>query len=224
MKKLIIITGASSGLGEAISEHYLREEECKIISISRRVSKKQEQLSTDKFQFISQDLSGQLKKQTLSALEENINNYDEIIFFNNAGTIEPLSEFKNSSKKLIHNALMININTPIELIHFLLSYSELKKMKFINISSGAYKQSIENWSIYSSCKAFTFRFFEILKAEFSTQNQISFISIDPGVIDTNIQDTIRERSFPMGEYFRSLKSNNQLRSATEAAAFVINQI
>lgn len=222
---IFIITGANRGLGNSLTTLLARRENTSIISISREITDAQKlQILSGKFFFIKQDLSKKIRSNTLSRLSKIITNNRRIVFINNAFTIEPIDKISNLNYAEIERALKINIYSPIVLIKYLVEEFSDFEIDFINISSGAAHKSISNWSIYSSSKAFIHRFFEILKEENKDNKKFRFYSIDPGIIDTDMQKKIRSSDFPLRHVFVNAEKEGKLSSPIDVAKIVLNVI
>lgn len=225
MKEIAIITGANRGLGEELSNLFLERKEALVISISRKVTPIQETyLKSNKFIFIQQDLSTSLNYNTLNKLFTVINSEAKILFFNNAATILPVKEFKHFTDKEINNSLSINISCPVLLIKFILSNFRDNTIDFVNISSGAANKSISHWSLYSSAKAFFNHLFSILKEEHKDNPKLRFHTLEPGLIDTEMQAQIRSTEFPQQVFFAEAKEKGKLLSSKEVAQRILKSI
>ena len=75
--------------------------------------------------------------------------------------------------------------------------------------------------LYCSSKAFIKIFFEVTEKE---NSHYTFHNINPGVIDTKMQKTIRDSSFPDSKRFINMYSDGKLKSANEAALEIFNII
>jgi benzil reductase ((S)-benzoin forming) len=67
-------------------------------------------------------------------------------------------------------------------------------------------------------------FFRILEEENKGNSTLSLYSIDPGVLDTGMQENIRDNVFPNQSYFKSLKEENKLIRPEDAALRIFNEI
>jgi NAD(P)-dependent dehydrogenase (short-subunit alcohol dehydrogenase family) len=92
----------------------------------------------------------------------------------------------------------------------------------MHISSGAAHKSIAGWGAYCVSKAALYRMWACLKEELQA-HQIDIASVRPGVVDTEMQNTIRQATHPafvQRPYFENLKATNQLISAEEVAHYI----
>lgn len=220
MKKIFIITGANRGLGEAFVDVLLKNENNFIISISRIRSEGQKKYSSENFYFLETDLSQYGLDQKLLILKEIISNED-ICFINNASVINPIKRVGEFEESEIDTMISVNIKSSMLITNYLLNDFRNNKLSFVNISSGAANRAISNWSLYCSSKAFVKMFFEVAELE---NSQHFFMNIDPGVMDTNMQKTIRDIDFPNVEDFIKFKDEGKLKSPNSVAIEILNKL
>tara|TARA_B100001059_G_scaffold130442_1_gene130420 strand:- start:226 stop:900 length:675 start_codon:yes stop_codon:yes gene_type:complete len=220
MKKTIIITGANRGLGEAFVDILIKDEDCRIISISRRLSDKQKAYSSKQFSFVEIDLAVNLISEKIIALNDLIGN-EPIYFFNNASIIKPILKIEDLDEKAINKTISVNIKSTILITKYLLKNFNINQLTFVNISSGAANRPISNWSLYCSSKAYIKMFFKTAESEYK---QHRFFNIDPGGIDTGMQKSLRTNDFPDVEKFKDLQKEGQLRAAIDVAEEILQTI
>ncbi|MDB4290195.1 SDR family NAD(P)-dependent oxidoreductase, partial [Flavobacteriaceae bacterium] len=100
-----------------------------------------------------------------------------------------------------------------------------KRVRIINISSGAAKRPILGWSIYCSTKSANEMFFNTLKLQEENNKNIEVHNLDPGVMDTDMQKNIRSKSeneMPNVELFKEYHKTEQLKSAQEVALDIVS--
>jgi 3-oxoacyl-[acyl-carrier protein] reductase len=150
--KVIIITGASSGLGLEITKN-LSKYDTKIIVCSRSISKLKKNFSKKKNIFF--------KKVNLANLNEikkfiafAVKNFKKIdILINNAGISENI-EIEKLDYKSLQKIFKINLFAPFVFVKYLIPV--MKKNNFgriINISSGGSVNCAPGYSAYSASKA-----------------------------------------------------------------------
>lgn len=220
MKKTIIITGANRGLGKAFVDVLMKIDDCFIISMSRSANKDQLEYSSKKFQFIKTDLSQDDIQNSMEVLKNNISN-EAVYFINNASIIEPILKIEDLDEKSINKTLVVNVKSTMLITQFLLKNYPTNQLTFVNISSGAANRAISNWSLYCSSKACIEMFFKVAESEYK---QHHFFNIDPGVMDTNMQKSLRESNFPDVENFRDLQKEGKLKSPIDVAKDILKSI
>ena len=220
MKKVFIITGANRGLGKAFADLLIKNEDHFVISISRSVSDKQKNETPANFYFLEADLADNSIGEKIIALKDLVGNQD-IYFINNASVIEPITKIEYLSEDNMDKAISVNIKSTMLIMQYLISHFNNNKLSFVNISSGAADRAINNWSLYCSSKAFIKMFFNVAESEYK---QHRFFNIDPGVMDTNMQKSIRNSDFPDVSDFQNLEKEGKLKSTKAVALEILNTI
>lgn len=223
--KHYFITGTSRGIGKSLAETLLEDENNKVTGISRTGTIKHKN-----YNHITTDLSN--LDDTESIFFPDIENSDEIVLINNSGVISEIKRIGKIKNKDIINDYNVNIVSPSILINnFIKKYQKYNNIRTIlNVSSGAGRHTIDAWSVYCASKSALDMFSENVKLEqsfYPKENRIAIFSVAPGVIDTKLQDKIRESSkddFSELEKFVSLKKNNELASPEETAKLLLQII
>lgn len=220
MKKTFIITGANRGLGKAFVDVLIKNENHFIISISRSQSEDQKNYASTNFYFLKADLSESTLGKKINILKELITNQD-IYFINNASIIEPICKIENLDEAAIDKTISVNIKSTMLITKYLLHHYNNHILTFVNISSGAASRAISNWSLYCASKAFIKMFFSVAESEY---NQHRFFNINPGVMDTNMQRSIRETNFPDASNFKKLQEEGKLKLPNDVALEILNTV
>ncbi|MDX1721240.1 MAG: SDR family oxidoreductase [Salegentibacter mishustinae] len=193
--KTIIITGASSGIGEATAKK-LSQEGANVVLSARR----EDRLNSLKDEIVKNggmalvvpaDVTNKedFKKVVSSTLEE-FGSIDGII--NNAGLM-PLSYVKNLHTDEWDKMIDVNIKGVTNGISAVLpTMMEQKSGNIINISSSAAHKYYPGGAVYCATKAAVKMFTEGLRAELAPHYGINVTSIDPGFVSTELTDTITD--------------------------------
>ena len=204
MQKAAFITGTSKGIGKAIAELLLANNYL-VFGFSRNNNIKHKN-----FTFIKIDLSNldQVQKLQLPKVQS-----EEIILVNNAATIGEISPLHLKAENAIINEYNLNSITPTLLCkHFIQTYPTEKKL-ILNISSGAANKAIASWSTYCATKSALDSLTAVIDEE--KHQNLKILSISPGVVDTNMQEEIRNadpKKFPLHQNFVDYYANNELIS------------
>lgn len=220
MKRIFIITGANRGLGHALADVLIQREDHFIISLSRSQSEVQSGYKKDGFYWLKVDLAENSLEEKLEELKHFITT-QEVCFINNASIIEPISSIANLQENDIDKVIAVNIKAPMLIVKHLLKYYVNNKLTFVNISTGAAHRPIHNWSLYCATKASAKMFFDVAQHEYE---QHRFFSIDPGVMDTSMQERIRENDFPDAENFRIIHREGKLKLPSDVAVDIVNTL
>lgn len=214
-----IITGASKGIGLALSEQ-LAKKGHQVYGIAR--SFPDGWPGTKSFEF---DL---LQTPEIPELIANIfgfipNDCKIITLINNAGTISPIGFAGSNQADEISNSIALNLTAPMVTAGaFITQAADFPSQKrIVNISSGAGRKAYEGWSAYCAGKAGLDHFSLCIEKEYK---DIKTMSIAPGIIDTDMQGKIRESSetdFPMIENFKAYKEQGMLSTPEQTAEQLI---
>ena len=204
---IFFITGTSSGIGEAIAELLLENNNNIVIGISRSRT-----IQHDRYQHHYVDLSQPWPDKIFKSTSFNAN---KIVLINNAGSIGPLKPLSSFEKEEISENYFLNISAPSILCNQFISCFEKSKSEriILNISSGAGKYPIHSWSTYCASKAALDMLSQVLKLEYP---EFKIYSVAPGIVDTAMQEEIREADktdFPEVDRFISYKQDGELASA-----------
>jgi benzil reductase ((S)-benzoin forming) len=134
----------------------------------------------------------------------------------------PFSDIDNEDIKKVINC---NVVSPMIIINALLKKYKDKKIKIVNISSGLAHRAMSGFSLYCSTKAAMAMFCEVIKLDCPN---IEIINIDPGVMDTKMQQIIRNAIGKIKDkdmsIFKNYKENKILQTPQEVAKKIIDII
>ncbi|MEP5611115.1 MAG: SDR family NAD(P)-dependent oxidoreductase [Cyclobacteriaceae bacterium] len=217
--KLVIITGTNKGLGMHLLIELLAINHLKILCLSR---KKIELYEHPSIIYYPIDFA---EPNDFSFLENLITDYSEVLFINNAGTIEPIALVGSLLQEDVKSAISVNLTSPILIINEILRISSNKKVTIVNITSGAASRIIVGWSVYSIGKLGLKSFLSHLSAQ--CEENVNVLNIDPGTVDTGMQEAIQRASvskFPDVQKFRDFKKKNMLREPKVVAREIIGSL
>lgn len=208
---LYYITGASSGIGKAMVDLLLENQDNSVVGISRSCT-----IVHPRYKHLSLDLSAPWDQMVF---ERPKYEPQKVVLINNAGSIGPIKPLHQHSEEDITSNYYLNVIAPVILSkQFMGVFSELKsECVVLNISSGAGKHPIHSWSTYCSSKAALDML--SLTADLEHPN-VKFYSVAPGIVDTPMQKEIRQAekaNFPEVERFIDYKQNGDLSSSEEVA-------
>lgn len=189
MKKIAIITGASSGIGEKISVD-LSEQGFKCILLGRDENrlKKIHRKCEDSNYLILDLSSNKCIESTTQKIKDLIcSETYQLVLVNNAGIVER-SSFVDTKMTSWAHQFQVNFFGPVEFTHSLISLLKLQRSaQIINISSTLGIKPIANTSAYSATKAAMNNWTQSLALELAPFN-IAVNAICPGIIETPLQD------------------------------------
>ena len=189
MNEYIVVTGASSGIGEEYAKQ-LAKKNNNLILIDK---------DTEKLEDIQRKLNNhQINIKIISKDLSNINNIHEICnelskinvygLINCAGLDNPVT-FSKSDYRISENMINVYIMASTLLTRAVISNMMFKKKGFvINVSSlAAFINSKENNTIYSATKMYLISFSKKLKKEVKETN-IKVQALCPGMVKTNFRN------------------------------------
>lgn len=193
--KVIIITGASSGIGEATALK-LSKEGAKVVLSARRKDKLNE------LKKIIENLDGQAlvviadvtKKSDLERLvAKTLEAYGTVnAIINNAGLM-PLSYVTKLKTDEWEKMVDVNIKGVLNGVAAVLpTLIKNRQGHIINISSTAAYRYFPGGAVYCATKAAVKMFSEGLRQELAPKYNIRVTSIEPGAVATNLMDTITD--------------------------------
>ncbi len=195
--KVVLITGASSGIGYSTAIT-LSKAGASIVVGARRTEKLNELRKTienEKGKIVTTSLDVTKKEECKSFAELALKEYGKIdILINNAGLM-PLSFVKNL--KLDEWDRMIDVNIKGVLHATAAVLPEMLSNKsghIVNISSVAGRIVFPAGSVYCATKYAITAFSEELRQERSQRSNIRVTCIEPGVVATELTNTITDES------------------------------
>jgi len=217
--KTALITGASSGLGEAYALA-LADKGAKVILVARRADRLRE--LSDRINakhgiyastVIPMDLSSRDAASTLAKVIQGRGTQVDILV-NNAGFGSTINFIDENSTSIV-NELTVNINTLVQLTRFFLpGMVERKDGVVINIASTAAFQSLPYMAVYGATKAFVLSFTEALWGETRKQG-VKVLAVCPGPTQTEFFDA-GGSSPALGRFIR--KSDDVIETTFRALA------
>jgi len=226
--KCFIVTGASKGLGEAIIRKLLkpghtvigisRHKNAKLIADAAEAGVKLDYIefdlaNTEHLEAVNARIFGKIQKSELTGL----------YLINNAGTIEPIGPIHKSTGESIDRNVKINLTAPMILTANFMKWSQSLAIdkRILNISTGAARKPYTGWSAYCAAKAGLDHFTRcVAEEQKELEHGVRISSVRPGVIDTDMQATIRaskEEDFKDVQRFIAYKESGELLSPESVA-------
>ncbi len=229
-----MITGPTRGLGRELfllaHQHgfpviAIGRDLGRIVDISSPQSSKIALIDFDLSKVVFADDERRLRTLLTAALDDLLP--DRLVFISNAGVIEPIGQVGSFSHGSLTMATALNIVAPMLISNAMLSWMSSHKCSamIINLTSGAANRPIAGWAAYCSTKSGAKMFFDVLSLE--SRISLEVHHFDPGVLDTKMQETIREvdaQSFPRVEEFKSFHRQGTLKSPAAVAGQIMQKI
>lgn len=219
MPALLIITGTTRGLGEALARR-ATEAGHSVIRLSRSGEPAPSAHALDLANL--EAVPGTLRR---ALAEQPLERFERIVLVNNAAVLGPIGTRCSASEVETH--LAVNLGAPILLCRtFIDALADLPMpRRIINLSSGASTTAFGGWSLYCASKAGLDHFGRCLVVEQATaRHPVDVLALSPGVVDTGMQAQIRAadpEDFPDVERFHALKASGQLAQPDAVAKVML---
>lgn len=216
MASLVWISGASSGIGEALART-VPDPDARIIGISRRAPDGIEHLHADLADPASWAQVGASFTEELAGFDG-----DRVVFVHAAGTIEPLGFAGEVDTDAYTSNVVLNSAAPQVLGHlFLAAVHDVEATgHLIMLSSGAARSVYAGWSSYGAGKAAIDQWVRDVGAEQARRGGSQVLSVAPGTVDTAMQSqlrTVAEDDFPQRQKFLDLNRDQALSDPLDVA-------
>ncbi|KAF5344072.1 hypothetical protein D9758_008871 [Tetrapyrgos nigripes] len=188
---VVLVTGASRGIGLAVTSILLSKFNAQVVTLSRTISPELKALSSDNLLALECDVADE--KKVIESIHKGIENFhhlDALIL--NAGVLEPLCRVADdtplSAWKTHLDINFFSLITAVKVAIPTLRKSELGG-RIIFVSSGAAVKGTPGWGPYNAAKAAMNSLCRTLGEE---ESDVTSVAVRPGVVDTAMQKEIRE--------------------------------
>ncbi|MCB9495255.1 MAG: SDR family NAD(P)-dependent oxidoreductase [Fibrobacteria bacterium] len=217
--RLALITGGSRGLGSALCHQYLQDG-WTVLEFSRSAPHS----FSRPLDLSAPETVATTVKESQEGLPHDA--IEELVAIHNAGDVSPITSVAHLDSARVLGSLHANLAGGILFLSTVVDhFAGLPGSKRLaNISSGAALKGYAGWSLYCACKGGMEQFVRSLAAEQKHRpHPFLAVNIDPGVMDTSMQATIRASSpkdFPDLPRFVGLKEQGALADPARTARAV----
>lgn len=220
MKEISIITGAGSGIGQALTLELVKNRDLRVLVVGRSMQKLQQTAIhfPERIKVCVADVSTSEGRRRI--LESIPGGVTVKYLVHNAAVLAPVKPLAEISLDEWRHHLAINVEGPLFLSQLLLG--RLKGGRILHISSGAAHHAYAGWGAYCSSKAALYMLYQVFREELVTFG-IVIGSVRPGIVDTPMQDEVRlasEEKFPLLRKFITYKEKNELSLPREVAVLL----
>ncbi|KAJ1981574.1 hypothetical protein H4R35_000668 [Dimargaris xerosporica] len=221
---VVLVTGASRGLGLAITKQLLSlnahvvgvarsEQALEALAAEHRAasSDTQSPQETPQFQYVVGDITSKdVCQQAVNHAVDTFGRLDALV--PNAGVLKPIAAIAEADVNQWKSHFDTNFFSAVQLIQVAIPHLRQALGRVVLVSSGAASHPYYAWGAYCCSKAAVNQLANCLAAE---EPAITTLAISPGVVDTAMQDLIRSRgkeSMKPEEYdrFVQLKASGQI--------------
>ncbi len=205
----IVITGASRGLGAGMAEYF--QEQGHRLGLCSRSQVCVEADDDPGENVIARSLDVRDPKAVNNFTEDVVQAFGQIdLWIGNAGVLEPMRQIRDITLEEFDACMQINVSGVFNGTKSFIEHVRNRDGEgtLVNISSGAALKGYASWGAYCASKAAVDRLTECALLE-EAESGLRAYSIAPGVIDTDMQTTIRAATpeqFPMVQKFLDLKA------------------
>ena len=187
--KIVLITGASAGIGAATALEFAKKQVQGLVLVARNEVKLQEVATQCKSYgvkdvlIIQQDLSQESACQSI--VHKTINHFQRLdVLVNNAGIMH-LSTLETLTSKQLDEAMELNLKVALKLTQLCTSWLEKSDLKaIVNVSSIAGLRAYPGGLAYKLSKAALDHLTQCSAIDLAAKG-IRVNSVNPGVIDTD---------------------------------------
>ena len=192
MKEIIIVTGASSGMGREfavqIEKKYQVDEIWVIARRKERLECLKEKLQT-KVKIFALDLT---QKESFEIIQEALfQEKPRVKALINCSGYGKLNLYENMAIEVIENMMNLNMLAVVKMVNSVLPYMH-KKSHIVNLASCSFYMPIPYLNIYASTKAFVLSYSRALNEELKYR-QIHVLAICPYWVETEFFDRAVEK-------------------------------
>jgi hypothetical protein len=220
--KSAIVTGASSGIGEATARHLAAEGAGVALAARRtdRLNDLQAEIEADggKAIVVSTDVTDRQQVQDLAdATLEAFGSID--ILVNNAGVM-PLSFIKNLHEEEWEQMVDVNVKGVLYCIGAVMpAMLDQGRGHIVNVSSTAGRRLFPGGAVYCGTKHFVRALSEGMRKELAPHENIRVTSIQPGAVDTELTHTITDQE--VMDMFKERHGEMQPLESEDIAASIL---
>ena len=215
---LIFVSGASSGIGAALTAHLSPMPNVAVATFSRSELDSEHHLSVDLSDPGEWASVGDWMTSVADQVQPNA-----LWFFHCAATLNPIGFAGEVDAEAYAANVVLNSASPQVLGDRFIALAKRLAVRavMVQISSGAATKPYPGWSSYCAAKAAVDHWTRTVGKELEERGDpITAISVAPGVVETPMQAEIRgmhESDFPNVQRFRDLESEGILRSPSDVA-------
>jgi benzil reductase ((S)-benzoin forming) len=214
---LVIITGASSGIGLALAKS-VPWRGSRVIDVSRR--------GADGFEHLPADLSDPAQWQRVTDLfDREVTGFagERVVLVHAAGTLEPIGFAGEMDAAAYQRAVLLGSAAPQVLGDAFLRAARRTRAEgwLVFITSGAASHAYAGWTAYGAGKAAIDQWTRTVGLEQQLRGrQVRVLAVAPGIVDTAMQDQIRAtppERFPEVARFVEFFESGELRAPDQVA-------
>lgn len=219
MKEIAVVTGASRGIGRALTIS-LAKKGIKVFGVARdgvELEALRNKIPEMIMPIVADIATEEGRDLVLNTLPGDASvNY----LVNNAAIMSPAGLLMDITAEQWRYQIEVNVGAPLFLIQKLLP--KLQSARIINISNLSRKKVIVGLGAYAGTKSALFTLTNYLRAELALSHSISIASVYPGMVETSLKHQMKEldEKLPVAQLERKLELEGKRMSPETTAAFI----
>ena len=160
-----------------------------------------------------------------ATLRDFLGDATQALLVNNAGVVTPVGPLAAQDPADVLRAVSLNVAAPLALAAAFVQAAPAAERRILHVSSGAGRSAYPGWSVYCATKAALDLHARAIQLD--NDAQVKACSLAPGVIDTDMQATIRatpDADFPLRQRFIDLKDTGTLVSPEDCARALVDYL
>ncbi len=219
--KLAIITGTSSGIGQALAERLLAEG-WQVFGLARREAKFDGAYTHVQADLSDPAVAGQLGPRIEA--EMMFGQFSTLALVNNAASPGQKRSYGDQSAAATYRNMAINLAAPMALMDLAVRLRPAGAiLRIVNISSGLAYRPLAGVADYCASKAGLHMAGEVLAAEGLPDTAV--LSYAPGIVDTEMQQSLRteqDDDFTSVDVFRAMHEEGRLADAKDVIVPIVD--
>jgi short-subunit dehydrogenase len=219
-KKVVVITGASSGIGKALAEKYAKEG-WNLVLAARRDERLQEIEKELKAEVLALKTDVTLESDCKNLIEQAIEKFGKIdVLINNAG-ISMRALFNDTEMEVIHQVMNVNYWGTVNCTKYALPYLLKQKGSLVGVISVGGYIGLPGRAGYSASKFAVRGFLETLRIE-NMKTGLHVLIAAPGFTASEIRKSaLTAKGTKQGE---TPRNESKMMSAEECAVHIYNAV
>jgi len=226
MHALFVITGTSRGIGAALARRIVQDGHT-VLGVSRA---QPEPLPPGHYHHLPFDLTRTDRVAEIIGRAEELfdaGRFDFLCLVHNASATEPVGPVEHCAPEAIDAHMRIGLLAPMLLTSLFVKRfgGEPLRKKLAFISSGVAFRPLPDESVYCTAKAGLHMFAQCVGLEQKDRTGgFEVVSIGPGMVDTDMQLTVRSKSseeFAMADFFKQAHAQGQLQDPAVVAGKIL---
>jgi len=219
MKQIAIVTGASRGIGYALTLE-LAKRGVNVIATARSTAELQtlQDHAKNQIQIVMGDIRSEVVLNQIERLLKKSGNIDHLYLVNNAATPYPIASLEDIERNDFISSMQTNVEAPHSLAKKIKLKLSNSNGRILNITSYAGSHPTPGAGVYCMTKAAFNQLSDLMRLEWG--KEIAVTRVIPGEVDTKMQEEVRNSTHPIKEFALATKENNLLISPDVCAAFL----